>query len=282
MRQPLRLSLYAAAIMAVAGVSFEYSTQSSTNAEALYQQAQRLQQGSAGSTSDRAQAQALLTRAAEQGHAASHYQLAQHYSGQSGARFDPALALHHYQQAADAGHAQAQLELAFLHFNGRGLNIPKDLAAAFVWFEKAAQQGSVAAQCMLGDFYQQGLGGVAQDHAKALHWFRSTAALEAPCAARAQFALYQSYQAGWGVHADLATAIAWLEEAARNGNPQAQRRLSEHYRRGQGVPQSAMLAYNWLRKSREGVAPHDDHDHHTGSQFDFRSAHNQQRQRFGL
>ena len=279
MRPALRLSLLSTAVLACAVWAFAPPAPE-PDADSLHRQALQYQQGDANTPVDRTQAISLFTRAAEQGHAASHHQLARHYSGLSGARFDPALALQHYHQAAVAGYLPAQLELAFVYFNGRGQSIPKDLSTAFVWFEQAAQQGDTTAQCMLGDFYQQGLGGVNIDHTKALQLYRSTAEQDSACATRSQFALYQSYLAGVGVEADLPSAIGWLERAAVGGNPQAQRRLGEHYRNGEGVPKNPMLAYNWQRKSREGVAPHDDHDHHTLDQFDFPGRANQQRMRF--
>lgn len=44
--------------------------------------------------------------------------------------------------------------------------------------------------------------------------------------ARAQFALGQAYETGSkGVRKDLATAMSWYEESARNGNKQATKRM---------------------------------------------------------
>ena len=59
----------------------------------------------------------------------------------------------------------------------------------------------------------------------------------------------------------MRTAIEWLKRSAHAGNPQAQRALGLAYQRGQGVEANPALAKKWLLKSREGVAPHEDHEH---------------------
>ena len=158
----------------------------------------------------------------------------------------------------------AQLELAFAYLNGSSA-APRDLATALRWFRQAADAGSVTAQCMVGDFYRDGTGGVAKDGKQAHAWYAKTAHADAPCASKSQYELYRLYEAGHGVRRDLPAALRWLQEAALAGNPSAQKALGQNYARGYGVPQDATLAQVWLRRSREGVAPHDDHEHETRS-----------------
>lgn len=55
----------------------------------------------------------------------------------------------------------------------------------------------------------------------------------------------------------------WLRRAAQAGNPQAQATLGRAYEAGRGVERDGRLAAAWMKKSREGVAPHEDHDHTT-------------------
>jgi TPR repeat protein len=54
--------------------------------------------------------------------------------------------------------------------------------------------------------------------------------------------------------------MAWLVKAAEAGNPQAQRVLGQSYAKGYGVERDPELARMWLKKSREGVSWHEDHD----------------------
>ena len=195
-----------------------------------------------------------------QAQAQALYAQARHYAGVTGQVVDLAQAHAYLRQAAERGHVQAQVDLGYLYLDGNA-QVPKDPAAAFHWFRTAAGQGAVPAQCMLGDFYANGWGGARKDAGEALRWYRRSAATDAPCASRAQYALYRAYADGAGVRRDMPAAIAWLQQAAEAGNPRAQRALGRAYDRGEGVARDPALARVWLRKSREGVAPHDDHEH---------------------
>lgn len=192
------------------------------------------------------------------------YAAARRDQGYTGESMDLPRALVHLRRAAGLGPLQAQVDLAFAHLNGQAL-APKDLAESFRWFSAAARGGSAAAQCMLGDFYQQGAGGAPQDDAEAVHWYRLSAERDDRCAARSQHALFLAYESGRGVPRDLGVAIQWLQRAAENGNPVAQAALGRAYRTGHGVEPDAELARRWLRLSREGVSPHEDHEHETRS-----------------
>ena len=68
----------------------------------------------------------------------------------------------------------------------------------------------------------------------------------------------------------MGIALAWLRQAAEGGNPGAQAELGRVYREGRGVTADATQAQRWLLKSREGVAPHDEHGHPNGFGLDFR------------
>lgn len=189
----------------------------------------------------------------------SEYQQSKRFNGSAGDTIDMARSRQHLLRAAQRGHGPAQVDLGFIYLNGTGT--PKDLAQAFRWFDAAARNDMVLAQCMLGDFYRGGLGGAPQDPAAAVRWYRKTAGANARCASKSQYELYVSYAAGLGVKKDLGKAMEWLQRSAVAGNPQAQRALAQAYQRGQGVTANSALARQWLLKSREGVAPHEDHEH---------------------
>jgi len=208
---------------------------------------------------------ASLTSRADTGDAMAAYEVANHYNGRTGRALNLPEAFRYLERAAQHGHVPAQADLGFVYFNGNG-STPKDLAKSFHWFKRAADGGSVIAQCMVGDFHSLGLGGVAQDAREAFRWYRRTATRPDRCAAKSQFALYTSYLSGQGVRKDVPKAMAWLKRAADAGNPQAQRALGQAYESGSGVRHDPALARMWRLKSREGVAPHDDHVHEDASQ----------------
>ena len=189
--------------------------------------------------------------------AGKEYERARYFSGQTGERLDLKQSAVHLRKAAELGHLPAQVELAFVYFNGNQ-SVPRDHAESFRWFSKAASAGSLPAQCMLGDFYKDGLGGVARDPAQAVQWYRRTATVKDRCALKSQYELYVAYESGAGVRKNLATATRWLKKSASGGNPRAQGVLGRNYLKGYGVPQDEERGREWIGKSREGVAPHDD------------------------
>jgi TPR repeat protein len=117
---------------------------------------------------------------------------------------DPVAAYAFYRVDAEAGHAASQRLVGLMLREGRG--VERDAAAAFRWLEKAAQQGDAEAQGALGSLYDEGRG-VARDPLQALVWFEKAAAQGH---AGAQFNLGSMYLHGNGVPADHAEAVMWL------------------------------------------------------------------------
>lgn len=85
--------------------------------------------------------------------------------------------------------------------------LPEDLPQALSICQQAAQDGDVAAEFELGEFYYDGK--------------------RAP--------------------RDLAQALNWFEQASLQGHPQAQYRLGMMFFRGEGVPANAVQAYIVLK-----------------------------------
>lgn len=77
-------------------------------------------------------------------------------------------------EAAEQGNAMAQAKLASLYLLGRD-GVEKDEKLAAEWMEKAANQGIVDAQVVMGAFYDRGLG-VVGDRDKATQWYEKAAA----------------------------------------------------------------------------------------------------------
>jgi TPR repeat protein len=92
--------------------------------------------------------------------------------------------------------------------------------------------------------YVDGRGGLAQDYAEAVKWFRMAAELGN---ADAQIRLGVMYEDGrGGLAQDYAEAAKWYRKAAEQGNVDAQATLGFRYERGQGVPRDYVLAHMWL------------------------------------
>lgn len=67
----------------------------------------------------------------------------------------------------------------------------------------------------------------------------------------AQFRLAECYRWGQGVKQSSDEAAMWYREAAQRGYASAQKALSECYERGEGVSASPAEAYEWCRKAAE-------------------------------
>ncbi len=77
-------------------------------------------------------------------------------------------------QQAEQGDALAQAKLASMYLLGRE-GVEKNETAAAEWMEKAAKQGVVDAQVVMGALYDRGLG-VTADRDKATQWYEKAAA----------------------------------------------------------------------------------------------------------
>jgi hypothetical protein len=115
---------------------------------------------------------AELTKAAEQGDAASQYGLAQRYEAGKGVKQDFAKAAEWYGKAAAQGHAKAQTNLGNLYRAGQGVS--QDLDEALLWYRKAAGQGDTKAQINLAMMYATGTS-VEKDEAEGLRWLQRAA-----------------------------------------------------------------------------------------------------------
>ena len=146
--------------------------------------------------------------------------------------------------SAERGSAGAQVLLAVIYKDGAAAYPQNDKLAAY-WFERAAEQGNVYAQQMMGDLYALGKG-VPQNLKVAADW-REKAANRGNV--QAQLQLGKMYLAGEGVVKDLVKAEYWLNRAAVEGNSEAQYLLAKMYHAGEGVVKNRAAADNLLAKS---------------------------------
>ena len=130
---------------------------------------------------------------------------------------DLSKAVYWWKRAADAGAPEAQHSLALCFMNGEGTAV--DLVEAVRLLQLAATAGNASAQTTLGVAYMKGLGGLKEDAATAVHWFRkaseqgyANALLHLGCA------LYY----GDGIPVDEKEGLRLLQVAAESGLPAAQ------------------------------------------------------------
>ena len=117
-------------------------------------------------------------------------------------------------QAAGQGHPQAQLLLGRC-YSGFGGFVEQDHAAAYRWYQAAAEQQLIPARLYLALCHYHGLG-TALDKQKAFAEFAQAAAEEY---AEAQIWLAYCYINGEGVEIDLDEAQKWAQRALRQGHP---------------------------------------------------------------
>ena len=186
-----------------------------------------------------AQELVALTKRAEAGDADAQFDLGRAYLNDEGIPKDVAKAVEWYQKAAAQGNSNAQNGLGVAYYNGEG--VPKDVAKAVEWYQKAAAQGNSYAQFNLGVAYYNGEG-VPKDAAKAVEWFQKAAAQSD---VDAQLGLGRAYFHGEGVPKDAAKAVEWFQKAAAQGNLIAQVMLGRAYAMDEGVSRDFVLSYAW-------------------------------------
>lgn len=135
----------------------------------------------------------------------THYQIAGMFAVGDELPQDPALAFRWYQRAFDEGWAPAGINIASLYLRGWG--VPQDPALATEWCKKAGTAGDPEGFYCLGNYSEDGLGGLPKDDQKALQYYTEAAFLGSY---RAMYVLGSWYAAGTKVKKDDFVAFAWL------------------------------------------------------------------------
>lgn len=73
---------------------------------------------------------------------------------------------------AEQGNVEYQLKVGLIYYEGKGVR--QDLVSARRMFQKAASQGDIRGQGMLGFFYEEGLGGLKRNRATAKELYGKT------------------------------------------------------------------------------------------------------------
>lgn len=108
----------------------------------------------------------------------------------------------------------------------------KDYKTAFQEWEKAAENGDLAAQRNLGHLYRWGKG-VERNSARAAYWYHRAAKIGFD---RAQYNLAILYFRGEGVPKDEVEAMRWLEKSAKQDNEHAKIMLAKLQKNGDIIP----------------------------------------------
>ncbi|WP_413991923.1 hypothetical protein ACMDCR_07465 [Labrys okinawensis] len=125
-------------------------------AVSLFEEARQLDTSQA-STLDLAKAAGLYRQAAQLGYAPALFLLGLAYDKGRGVGHDTMLAGLWYQRAAEHGSVKAMYNLAVLYAGGAVMGVP-DYEQAARWFHQAAEQGHVASQYNFALLAAQGLG----------------------------------------------------------------------------------------------------------------------------
>ena len=131
---------------------------------------------------------------------------------------------------------------------GFGFGVAKDDELAFMYHERAAQQGWAVSQHNTGIRYRDGQG-CKQNYLRAAYWFEKVA-----CEgdAQAQLELGTLYKNGHGVPKSIAKAAELWGLSAEQGNPAAAFMSGQCYEAGKGVDRDFLEARRLYELASEG------------------------------
>jgi TPR repeat protein len=147
--------------------------------------------------------------------------------------------------AAEHGIVEAQAVYGQYLLDGRG--VPRDPAAALVWFRHAARADHPMAMNMLGRCYEFGWG-TAACASVAVYWYRLAAQ------AGLDWGMYNYATAlalGNGVAEDRSAALAWFRRAAALGHAKSMNLIGGFHEDGWGVPADRNAAFEHYRQAAE-------------------------------
>ena len=160
-----------------------------------------------------------------------------------------ASALEELRAVARLGHAPAQGELGLVLAEGRGKVIAVDDAASLDWLTKAAKQGDVSAQYLLGLRLEFGAMPKGARERNPPTPFVQTGGVFRRLLGEKDFRKQiQGYSAG-GRSEQLPQAFAWLMKAASRGHGGAQERVGYLYASGRGIARQSNESFYWLQKA---------------------------------
>lgn len=134
------------------------------------------------------------------------------------------------------------------------LRKPETAQDGMRYAEKAASQGDMAAQFMLGSAYFDGTGTSTRvpDMARARHWLESAADKKS---APAMYLLGLMHKSGYGGKVDAKQSVQWLAKAVQLDHPEAMFMLANAYANGEGVVKDEQQALRLYKAAAEKENP---------------------------
>jgi localization factor PodJL len=148
--------------------------------------------------------------------------------------------------AAAKGDPSAAFEVATRFAHGKG--VPKDMAQAADWFQRAAAKGSAPAQYRLAGLYERGLG-VKADPLRSRLWYKRAAELGNVKAMHNLAVLHSQHNEG--KEPEYTDAAHWFQRAAEHGLADSQFNFAILRQNGLGVAKSDIEAYRWFALAGE-------------------------------
>ena len=145
---------------------------------------------------------------------------------------------------AEAGDPAAQCWLGDRYNDGKGVEKNDELATK--WWKKSADQGNPDAQFHMGWRCWDGRGGVARDRVEATRYWRLSADQKNPWS---MAALGNAYLFGDGIPQDYKEAVKYFRVAKDGGSSWAQALLGRCYENGWGVPKDRQEAIRLYRRA---------------------------------
>lgn len=177
--------------------------------------------------------------AADDGDRNSQFKLAQAYQiGALGIKVNMTQAISWYNKAADNGHLKSQFLLGKMYLEGR--TIAKNDHFGKKWLKLAAGHGSNEAKILLTKLVNN----PAQKESSAINILlklAKTGDMEA------QYVLAEHYYFGQILKKDLKKSAQWCKKAAKQGHVEAQYQMGIMHSEGKGIRKSIASSRKWLR-----------------------------------
>ena len=165
---------------------------------------------------------------------------------------DDRLAFVYGEKAAQQGQALSQYNTGVCYYRGQGCEQSSERAAD--WYEKATRQGIAEAMYLLGCALYRDGEGRNQSFEQAAKWFEQAARRSNLQLASAQLSLGALLVNGQGVPKNLPRALELFKQSAAQGNTMALISLGFCHEFGQGVAQNYQEARRFYTlASAEGV-----------------------------
>jgi len=165
-------------------------------------------------------------------------------SGREGVAVDQIRAFELVEEGALLGCHHCHGVMALCYRSGFGC--VKDAVRSLALARASAGKGSKYGQCVLGELYYKGEGGVAQDHAATVAQYRLAAAQGYD---RAHCNLGYMHHMGYDVPQDYAEALRWYKLAAAQGLGMALDNVGLYYEHGGGVAADRAEAIRWYKRA---------------------------------